>query len=74
MALSASGSLRHACISNAMMGLGHSLLSVRLTLRSLEDDDLSVAFNKENVSGMDSSLQTKPPATILSVIGFAYPI
>lgn len=74
MALSASGSLRHACISNAMMRLRHSLLSVHLTLRSLEDDYLSVAFNKENFSGMDSTLQTKPPATILSVIALTHPI
>ena len=50
------------------------LAFVHLTLKPLEDDYLSVAFNKENVSGMDSTLQTKPPATILSVISLAYPI
>ena len=55
-------------------GLRHSLLSVHLTLKSLEDDDLSITFNKENVSDMDLTLQTKPPATILLVIALAHHI
>lgn len=55
-------------------GLRHSLLSVHLTLKSLEDDDLSIAFNKENVSDMVLTLQTKPPAMILSVITLVYPL
>ena len=55
-----------------MMRLKHSLFSVHLTLKFLEDDDLSIAFNKEDVRDMNLTLQTKPPATILSVIALAY--